>query len=118
MSTRVILDRAEDQALLDRIEELEDPIAARDALAAMLAGTEEAVPGELVTRLLAGESALRVWREHRCLSLQELAERTGTSSAHLGRLEQGDEPASLEELHRMAVALGVALDDLHPGHGS
>jgi DNA-binding XRE family transcriptional regulator len=97
---------------LDRFfEQLED----LEALAAYAATRdEENLPAEVVQRLCSGESAVRVFREHRGLSLSELAVRTGLSSQHLVALETGGKRASAKAVRAVAAALGVTVDDLLP----
>ena len=47
----------------------------------------ETIPGEVVKAILAGESPLRVWRKHRELTLDALAERVGVSKGYLSQVE-------------------------------
>ena len=49
-------------------EDMADLNSAADILARIKAGTEELIPSAVVNRLLAGDAALMVWREHRGLS--------------------------------------------------
>jgi mRNA interferase RelE/StbE len=102
----VILTRAEYEALLRRAEDAED----RAALAR--AGVGVYLPAELVDRLIAGESPIRIFRELRGMSLEELAQRSGVRPSSLRRLDEGAAKPSLPTLRRLAEALGVDLDDL------
>jgi hypothetical protein len=43
----------------------------------LAAGEEELIPSEMVMRMVAGDSPVRVWREHRGLTMAALAERAG-----------------------------------------
>jgi DNA-binding Xre family transcriptional regulator len=74
----------------------------------------EDVPVEIVNRLLSGENPVRVWREHRGLSLRELGRRTGISPQLLSEIESGKKEGSLRSLRAIARELGVDLDDLVP----
>lgn len=102
----VTLTSAEYEALKDRIEELEAIIAYRATR------NEELVPGEIVDRLMSGESAVRVWRTHRGLSLDELAGAVGRSKKYIGDIESGRRNGSLPTLLAIAQALRIDLDDL------
>jgi ribosome-binding protein aMBF1 (putative translation factor) len=73
---------------------------------------QERVPIELVDRLLAGESPVKVWREHRGLSQRALAARTGLNFAYLSQIETGARKGTTATLKRLAETLGVDLDDL------
>ena len=72
----------------------------------------ETIPGEVVKVILAGESPLRVWRKHRELTLDALAERVGVSKGYLSQIENGQKPGTLGLFRRLAGVLNVALDEL------
>jgi DNA-binding XRE family transcriptional regulator len=73
---------------------------------------EEFLPAEMVDALLDGANPIRVWREHRRLSQQQLAEVAGISKPYLSQLEAGKREASQRVIRRLAEALRVDLDDL------
>jgi DNA-binding XRE family transcriptional regulator len=95
------------ETLLERLETLQD-IA--DAKAAM---SEETFPATFIDRLLAGEAPLKVWREYRGLTLQSLAEISGTTRQMLSMVENGKANPSADLLARLARALDCDMDDLH-----
>ena len=70
------------------------------------------VPAALVTRLLAGENPVRVWRRHRGLTGRALAASAGIGAAYLSEIETGRKEGSLAVMKRLAEALSVDLDDL------
>jgi DNA-binding Xre family transcriptional regulator len=72
----------------------------------------EAVPHQVVRRLLTGENPVRVWREHRGHSLRQLAERAGVGTGYLSQIENGERKGTVETLKKIAAALEVDLDDL------
>jgi DNA-binding XRE family transcriptional regulator len=76
------------------------------------AAGEERVPAELVDRLLAGESPIRIWREHRKMTLDQLGAAAGLSKGYLADLETGKRAGPVETLQAIARALGVGLDGL------
>ena len=77
-----------------------------------------------IDKLIAGLGpAVRRLRRERGLTLEELAGRVGTSTAHLSRLESGGRQPSLEGLLHIAAALGVEVGELlaapeEPGPGT
>jgi DNA-binding Xre family transcriptional regulator len=73
---------------------------------------QEAVPIEVVDRLVAGESPLKVWREYRGLSQRALAERTGLNFAYLSQIETGTRKGPVRTMKKLAEALGLEPDDL------
>jgi DNA-binding XRE family transcriptional regulator len=108
----VTLPRAEYETLLARIEDLEDT---REIQAAEARGlTPDALPDALVARLLGGEHPVRIWREHRGLTLTALAERADVPQGYLSEIENGKKPGSVKTLKALATALNVDLDDLVP----
>jgi DNA-binding Xre family transcriptional regulator len=98
-----------------RLEEAEDE---NDALELRLAKVQDAlfggehIPAAVVDRLADGEAPLRVWREHRGLSLRALAAKAGISAAMLSEIENGKKEGSVRTLAALARALGLDLDDL------
>ncbi len=105
----VTIPRAEYDALREAAEALEDAAAVaawRDTRG------EESVPAGVVDRLLSGANPLRVWREHRGLTLQALADAIGASKSYLSEIESGKKDGSLRVLKAAAKALAVDLDDL------
>ena len=58
-----------------------------------------------------GPNHLRVWREYRGLSQNQLAERVGTNANMIGYLESGERGLSAKWLRRLADALETT-----PGH--
>lgn len=97
------------------------PLEREDAadIAAALAAKKEAGNGErnlplaVVERLLSGEeSALRVIRTFRGMSVRELAEQLGVSASHLYMVEQGRRGLSASALKKAASLLHVDVDDL------
>jgi DNA-binding XRE family transcriptional regulator len=93
-------------SLLERLEALQDIADAKAALG------EETLPLEFVERRLAGESPLKLWREHRGLTLQALAERAGCTRQMLSMAERGKAAPSAGLLARLAAALGCDMEDL------
>ncbi len=85
MSRTNAVTRAEFDALIERIEDLEDAIDLRAAASA--AGTRDYLFVNLVKRMIAGESRVRLWREHRGMTARALAEEAGVNAAYLSQIE-------------------------------
>ena len=95
---------------VDRLfEQLED-LEARAAYRATRA--EERLPAEVVERLCAGDHPVRVFREHRDLSVAQLAEKAGLDSSDLAAIESGGRRASSKALSALAAVLEVSVEDL------
>ena len=97
------------------LELLEDEADARvvaEFHEAYTAGREFLVPDEIVRRELAGESSIKLWREHRGLTQQDLATRAGISKPYLSQIETGKRQGTVETLSAIARSLDVPLDVL------
>lgn len=90
-----------DEAIVDR------------ALARIAAGSE-AWPAAVVDRLLAGETPIKVFREHRGLTQAQLAAGAGIGAPYLGQIEQGVRKGSLDIIQQIARALKVDVAHLSP----
>jgi len=108
----VVLPWAEYQALLEAAEEVVDG-ELLDAFKAKLAsGEEEMIPASVADALLDGANPVKVWREHRGLTQESLAELAGISKAYLCQIETGKRAGAVKTLRAIAAALGVTVDDL------
>ncbi len=106
--TLVVLPLADYEALLSA----SDIVAAERVVTEVAAGRDEFIPEAMVNRLLEGENAIRLWREHRGLSATKLAELAEVSATYLSELETGKKSGSVAVLGRIANALGLTIDDL------
>jgi len=109
----VILSRRDYDKLVQKIEDTADLAAVR----ADKKNRGDFLPADYVNRMLAGESALRVWREYRGLTLEGLAAKAAehgveVGKSHLSHVETGRAQASLALMSGLAKALGVPLDAL------
>jgi DNA-binding XRE family transcriptional regulator len=112
MSTRV-RSRPPANSLALELEEME---LQRDRLEIMLAriegANEETIPWEMATRMWDGESRVKVWREHRGLTVRALAEQAGVSASLVSEIETRKKEGSIATLKALAKALRVGLDDI------
>ena len=108
-----VLPVAEYERLIDIVEDKADVAAATEAERRRIEG-EEFIPAEIVDRILAGESPLRVWRTYRGITLDALAKAAGTSYSLLSRIETGKLQGRPAMWRRLADALNVSADDILP----
>jgi DNA-binding XRE family transcriptional regulator len=71
----------------------------------------ESFPIEVADRLLAGENPIRVYRNHRRMTQNELAA-ASIHAVYLSQIETGKRTGSAKTLAAIAKALNVAVDDL------
>ena len=108
-----VLPVAEYQRMCDAVEDRVDGDAAAAGEARRLAG-EEYVPAEIVDRLMAGENALRVWRQYRGMTLQSLGDRVCMHKVTISNLEKGNRGTSAKKWRLLAEALSVDIEDIFP----
>ena len=108
----VVISRQDFDLLMTASEDLADIAAFDQAKARLAAGEDELVPATIVDAILGGEHPIRVWRRHRGLAVGELAALAGVSQAYLSQIETGKRQGPAETLKRVAIALGVTVDDL------
>lgn len=108
--------RARYDALVARIEDLEDQLEMikLDRQAASRDGkpSANALPDELVSRLLGGDHPVDVWRAHRGYTLARLEALSGVPSSYISEIVNRKKPGSADALSRLAGALDISLEDL------
>lgn len=112
MGEMVTIPREEYERLVTLAEDVEDAAAVARFRARLAAGEEELVPAAVVDRLLAGESPVRVWREHRGMTQSGLGRASGVNRVVIADIEAGRKGGSVRSLKALAEALGVGMDDL------
>jgi DNA-binding XRE family transcriptional regulator len=100
---------AEYLRLIEAKEMLEDIVAFDAAIGAT---DEEIIPHTVVRRLVEGENPVRVWREHRGQTQQQLANQAGIRTAYLSQIEGGKRTGSARVLASLAKALRIGIEDL------
>jgi DNA-binding Xre family transcriptional regulator len=110
---------AEHEALVEAIADAEDRAhlavqEERDQLLGVEVARANALSAELVERMLSGKSPVRIWHEHRGLTLGDLADRAGIAPSYVSEIETGRKPGSAAALAKLARVLVVHLDDLVP----
>lgn len=97
---------------LELLEDEADVCAIKEFHEAYSAGREFLVPDDIVRREIAGESPVKLWREHRGLTQQALGKLAGISKAYLSQIETGKRQGTVETISAIARALEVPLDVL------
>lgn len=98
--------------LVEQAELLEDIRDFDEINNAIERGKEELIPAEVVNAILDGKNPIKVWREHRSLTQQELADRVGISKPYLSQLETGKRTGTTDVLAAIAEALDVSLEQV------
>jgi DNA-binding XRE family transcriptional regulator len=83
-------------------------VKAYDAAKARLDdGSDELVPLEITERRLNGAPALRIWREHRKLTQEQLAKKARVSRARIAAIETKRKAGSVSTRKKLGAALDV-----------
>lgn len=98
--------------LVEQAEMLEDIRDYDAAKAGIERGEEELIPSEVVFAILDGGNPIKVWREFRELSQQQLAEMVGISKPYLSQIETGKRHGTTEVITAIAKALNISMDEL------
>ncbi|MDY6835086.1 MAG: helix-turn-helix transcriptional regulator [Chloroflexota bacterium] len=101
------------QQLIEDMEMLQD-IQKYETAKTIIENGEELVPSGVTYAILDGDNPIRVWREYRCLTQQQLADMAGINKAYLSQIETGKRTGTAKVLTNIAKALDLALDDIVP----
>ena len=100
------------QKLMDDAEMLADVKAYDAAKRRLDRGDDEIVPLTITERRLAGESPVKIWRDYRALTQEELAKVSKVSRGMIAAIEAGHKTGGIATLKKLAAALQVDLDSL------
>lgn len=98
--------------LVEQAEMLEDIRDYDAAKAALEKGEDELIPSDVVFAILDGKNPVKVWREYRGLTQQQLADAAGISKPYLSQIETGKRTGTPEVLSAIARALNSSLDEI------
>lgn len=98
--------------LIDDAEMLADVKAYDAAKSRLEAGEDELIPLEITERRLRGEAPLRVWREHRKLTQEQLAKKSRVSRALIAAIETKRKSGSIRTWKKLGAVLDVGWEQL------
>lgn len=98
--------------LVEQAELLEDIREFDRINTALEEGKEELIPSAVVYAILDGENPIKVWREYRSLTQQQLADKVKISKAYLSQIETGKRKGAMKVLSKIAKVLDISLDDV------
>jgi DNA-binding XRE family transcriptional regulator len=100
------------QRLMDNAEMLADVRAYDAAKRRLDRGEDELIPLEITERRLAGESPVKIWRDHRALTQEALAKVSKVSRGMIAAIEAGHKTGGIATLKKLAAGLKVDLENL------
>ena len=98
--------------LVDDAEMMQDIRDFDEIKARIESGEEELIPAHVPYAIIDGENPVKVWREYRGLTQQQLAAEAGISAAYLSQIETGKRVGKTAVLQAIARALNLTLDDV------
>lgn len=107
-----LIPMSELQKLMEDAEMLADVRAYDAAKARLQDGRDELIPLEITERRLRGESAMRVWREYRRLTQEQLAKKSKVSRALIAAAETKRKTGSVSTWKKLGAALNVSWEQL------
>jgi DNA-binding XRE family transcriptional regulator len=108
----VLIARADFEALRAAAEDAGDATVHAKTMAALARGGQTTLTAEEVKAALAAPTPLAFWRNKRGLTQKALAQRTGVSQSYVADLEAGRRKGDPALFKRLAVALGLRMEDL------
>lgn len=93
--------------LMEDAEMLADVKAYDAAKARLENGDDELIPLDIIERKIRGESPLRIWREHRRLTQEQLAKKAEVSRALIAAIETKRRTGSVNTWKKLGAALNV-----------
>jgi DNA-binding XRE family transcriptional regulator len=106
-----VIPYADYERLMASLEMLDD-VRAYDEAKRLLEAGEELIPSEITYAILDGANPVRVWREYRGRTQQQLAQAAGISVPYLSQIESGKRTGSADVLAALAKVLEISLDDI------
>lgn len=100
------------QRLMPDAEMLADVKAYDAAKGRLEDGVDKLIPLEITERRLRGESALRIWREYRKFTQEQLAKKSKISRALIAAIETERKTGSVSTRKKLGAALGVKWEQL------
>ena len=99
--------------LLEKAEELDDMATFDRAMRELEAGKDELIPADVAKKLITKKgSPMKIWREFRGMTQEQLAKQAGISQGQVALIEGGKREGKVAVLKKLANALNVDLDDL------
>lgn len=77
-----------------------------------IAKNEEYFPEELVQKILSGANPIKVYREYRGLSQEQLATKIGKTKQYISAIEKGSRTGTIDTLKKLSTVLNIDLDML------
>ena len=75
-------------------------------------GGDEIIPFSIITRRLSGENTVKIWREHRSMTQEQLSDKSGVSRSLIAAIESGHKTGSIASVKKLAGALNCDVNNL------
>ncbi len=108
----VVINKIDFEKLLKRLDNLETLFANTDISKKqnITYNNEETFPQSLIDKFESNESMIKIFRNYRNMTQNELCKKSGVSISYLRKLEAGHHNCSIDILKKIAKALKVDVD--------
>lgn len=100
------------ESVLAEMELQNDTRLMEAALARLKSGKDEVIPISLTVRRLNGENTVKIWREFREMTQEELSAVSGVSRGMIASIESGHKQPGIGSLRKLARALNCDIGNL------
>ena len=100
------------EKMVEILEDAQDVAGAKEIASRIARGKGEYFPSEVVNAILNGENKIKVFREYRGMTQEELAKKINKSVAMVRKLENGSSDGSISTIKAISDALKVDVEML------
>lgn len=93
------------EKMREELEDYKDAIEAMKIDKEVRAGHKEYMPASVVDAVLDGKNPVKVYREYRKMTQEELAKKAGVSVSMIRKIENGESEGSISTIKAIAKAL-------------
>lgn len=108
----VVLPYKDFEKINELLEDIEDIKDIEKYLKSVEDNAEDVIPSEVTFAIIDGTHPIRAWRKYKNIKMNQLASKSGVSSAYLSQIENGNRNPTIETLKAIASALEVELEVL------
>lgn len=106
-----VIPYADFEEIMERLEDIKDIADAREIEAKIASGDIECFPRNVVDAIMINdENAIKVFREYRGITQEELANKIGKSVGMIRKLESGESDGSISTIKAISAALNIDVE--------
>ncbi len=98
------------EKMIEVLEDAQDVADAKEIASRIMQGEGEYFPSEVVNAILSGENKIKVFREYRGMTQEELAKKINKSVPMIRKLENGSSDGSVNTIKAISATLNVDVE--------